>query len=530
MAGRIPEVTRRKLASAQVGVVRADPSLSRALSGAGRELVRRGGQQVQREQTQIKQLQAQQAQTQSALDTVTASSGIAKFNSELNVIGRDAQSQGEYDKAVQEALNRNSGDFTSDDARARFGTKAAALMTRKADSFFKRNENRKIEGVQTGLNDTVEGLSEEIDDVFSDPDIPVADKLAIFADNIDIANDTISGAKDALSPEALKAFRGESAQALTRAAVLALMESDPDGVESFLSLIDAGDILDKEEISDIRKQATGMAESKKKLRKTLTTRAQNTTGQDWAQRTAKGNPPTENEINAAIWNGTATEKDARAVRKLKASKRKVFIGDNPRTVTGLLNQYSLLAKSLIDEGVDEDGGDLEPLLMAKVSGFRQKVMESMEAGTLSLPTGKKWLNRMEPIFQGGVTSLVKRVGVEQSAFLWGTTFVELITKPEDKEIATATFMNELMDRIDKGEQKAGAQLESTDIKEIMDKLVDDFTLKLNPNAGTFKLGDIRDIGGQKFKIVAKTLAGDALYDDDLNAPISVIPRASKRPK
>jgi hypothetical protein len=154
-------------------------------------------------------------------------------------------------------------------------------------------------------------------------------------------------------------------------------------------------------------------------------------------------------------------------------------------------------------------------------------MESMEAGTVSLPTGRKWLNRIEPSFQGGVASLVKRITVEEKGMLWGTNFVELITKPEDVAAAKGAFTKELMDRIDIAEQKSGVALEPTDIKLIMDGISNDFVLQTNANAGTFKLGDIVDKGGEKYKVVGKNLAGEPLYDDNLNAPISVIPQATK---
>jgi hypothetical protein len=510
IAGRIPEMQRRKLASSAVGVVGADTSMASALHHTGR--VMRSVDQ------QNKQQEAKRSAAESKSNVSLAN---VKFRREVSAAGADKTlSEEDYYARLDELQEKYTGEL-DEDSRPDFITTSSATLVRAGEDYHKIKETRKMNTIVGNHRAADDEAANEVTEILGSELDPSSKMLAVSR--------VIQGRQDDydkhigdFDPLALDNAKKGSKFFIASSAVRDLIDADPESVDGFIDALQSSGTFTIKEEDAFRKQASDMAASKEKTRKINQTRLQNTTGQNWAQRSAQEDFPTEKEMAIAIQEGSATEADRKSVRDVKASTRKVFIGDNPQAEGELFTQYSAIAADLAE--VDDD---LEPILMANISSFRQKIMESMEAGTVSAPVGRKWLNRVEPAFQGGIASLVKRITVEEKGMMWGTNFVEMITKPEDVASAKSAFTNELMDRIDIAEEKEKAALKPSDIKVIMDGVTADFVLQTNANAGTFKLGDIVEKGGEKYKVTGKNLAGEPLYDDNLNAPISVVPQATK---
>ncbi|GAG11268.1 unnamed protein product, partial [marine sediment metagenome] len=251
MAGRIPEITRGKLASTATGTPGADLSTARALSTIGNELGKVANRQAKEEARTRKLKAAQQAKTQTAANKVAASKNAALFNTGLRKIRRDSLTQDDYDRDSQELFDSTLAGMEDDGAKGRFSEKASGLMVTQSNGFFDDNETRKIEGVAVDLEDTIEGLALDMETIFADPETHLASKRNSFLELMDLAEDTINDTEGALGPEAREKFRNESRATLAKTAALALLENDPDSLEEFKEEI--GGMLSQEENQQLQK-------------------------------------------------------------------------------------------------------------------------------------------------------------------------------------------------------------------------------------------------------------------------------------
>lgn len=513
MAGRIPETTRRRLASSVVGTPGQDLSLSRIFATTGEVL-------GQAEREKAKQEQARRVKTQTALDTTSASRGVAGFNSELNRIGRDARTQEEYDTTVKESFQRKLQGFDNDEARAQFSKKASTLMVRKGDQFFNRNEDKKLEIIQVGLNNSVEELAAETEDIFGDPGLTLDDKLLFFASNLDVAQDTINGAKDALGAEAHSNFSEETAQTLARTAALSLLETNPEQVDEFLDEINAAGILDKEEISQIKDDAADYEKKIARSREAATKIRQSTVEDDFTNRALdEENPPSLSEIDSAVLNGDISESYARKLKAFNKSSRAIFAQDNPATYGELQTQFSAITKTKETRGgrkitVNKDTS------LEQLSLFRQGVLESMEAGEISKETGKLWMNRISPKFNEKIDELLKNINnvdIEIDNAFDMTS--RIITDPAELQEANMRLQKDLMQGIDSFERDKGSRASLQEMRGILQGVTKEFVHSNNPDRSVYALGEVIQRKGRKWIIYDFTSTGSPMLSSNLDRKI-----------
>ncbi len=520
MAGRIPEAQSRRLASQLVGTPGIDPSgqiLAKGLVKASKQFQKQNEAQAQAEAKQ-------DAFRKRALTDSRSAIGVVDFNNELDQLRRGSKNLEEYTEAAKKLLEDRVGGIEDDDERNAFSNDASRLLIAKNQKFAKEFRNQELDEIETNVNTAVDGIAGSVSDLFGDRLGPVPstfdEKMDGFSLSIEMANEAIDQQTANFSPSELAKFRQDAATAFARAAINGLLDSSPEDVAAFLDEQVAGeeDILPPEEVEELRKYATDVAESRRKQAEAINKRLQNDTGTQWANRSAAGNPPTETEMQEALLKNQATEKDVRAVRNLKASKNKVFLGDNPQAYLRLAEEATNLISSLAKEAEDED---IEFVTMEALARFRQGVMEAMQEGTVSQSTGKKWLNAISPKFNEKLEETFKAINNKAiSVGGWSLDMVsKVITDPVEIAEAGMRLQLDLMDRIDVAENKLGRRISLPEMSGLLKSVKSEFVHSVNPNRSIYAIGETIQSEGKLWVVYDFKENGDPRLSDFLDRPL-----------
>ena len=283
-------------------------------------------------------------------------------------------------------------------------------------------------------------------------------------------------------------------------------------------------LISPDEVTKLKQYATSVKIAQERAAKAFQIEVQNDMGQKWAVRLGEGDPPTESEMITAKLNNEVTEADISAVRKWKASSKKVFLGDNPKVYAELFEEFAAIRPKVKRSASAQLTEDKKNLTFEQVALFRQRTLESMAEGEISQSIGDRWLRRITPRFNEGADELLKSINEVTVAEGWFFDTTENILK-DPNEIADATMrlQDELMKGIDTKEDELDRRLNFDEFKELADDIKTNFTFRTNQNKGTYKLGEIRQISGKLWRVTGYDTDGEPIIDDNLDAPVKEAP-------
>jgi len=533
MAGRIPEFQRQKLASSAVGIVGADTSVARAVSGLGRTVTAIGNQQVQQERQQAQQDLKQSARRSQAESRSRVNLSEVQFRRRLAQLGADSQSQEDYNTGQDELFQEFTAEM-SDEDRAAFNTVATDAMIRKGDQFSKVNENRKLNNLKANIDAADDEAALEAAEIFSFPDseIDVGTKLIMFSDVVADRMEALEDHTDDLTGAGVREAQKGAIAKITTGVLEELMETDPEAVPEFLDVIKDTGAFNTEEMGDIRDQAAKMAEAQKKQAKLFGMRQGFSRAQQWSALPA-GKYPSSQDISQAQLNGEVTAGEAKAMRDLKASSNRTFLGDNPTDLVGLT--ASIQQALTLEKRKGEVGGffspgsffdtkeeealekDLEARFYAATALSRQKILESMESGGVSESTGNKLLKSLGSAFTEDIVAIQKDVTtIINQTKLAGNTAFAMFTDEARVTEAQGAIEADYLQRIDVESNKKGRDLTLDEVVAVRARVIDDFTTEINPAKTAFPIGSVHRRNGQVLQVLGYRENGNPYFTTTVN--------------
>lgn len=512
--GRIPEVSRGRLASSVVGT----PGIDRSTEAAFQTL-------AQVSEREFVAQRAQDAKIQQANDTVNANVRAVNFDNKIERLSREDLTPEEYTKRAGELFTKTLGDIKSPRERSFFSTKGSELLRRKNDAVFKRDQNRKIQNIQTGVNSAIDQSAAGIADIFSDPEEDPADKLLELSSKMELIGTLVEESKGSFSAKAIEDIKKEFPETLARAAVQGLMDSNPEQIEGLLDSLKDSNIFTPDQISQFRKDADQFIKRKNQLAKSAGLKIQFGLEGSWASDAAKGEFRSESEIEQAILNKDISVSFGTAYKRRKKSDRAIFDGQNVRSSAELVTKFVELGAPKTGKGKRTFTFN-EEVTFEDISLFRQNVMEAREVGNISASDEARYLRLVEPKFQENVQALMEDLAKKSATLDNAQSIAKVATSEENRDALTTTFTAELLDRIDIEENQTGQRLSNERHKELSKKIMDDILVGFQINRGRFHLGQIVTVNGQDQKIVGWRLDGRTVIDD-VHKPILPVPLPGK---
>lgn len=521
MAGRIPERQRRKLASQQVGTPGLDLSSAR-LAGQLAGTSEAFAKEARKESLAKRKVEAKQtALRKGALIDSRSAIGLVDLNNDLDDLKRGSKDIRDYNEKAGALLQERIDDIEDDELRASFSSDASRLLKNKNTKFSKDFRNEELDEIKSNLDSTTDRFAQSIGDLFSNKtegaakDLP--GKIDTFNFLVEMFTDSSNKFKDALGSASLADFKQKAATEFARSAIDGLMETNPEDVDKFLDSSGVSELLPPDEVRAIKTEASKLRQARQRdsdfQRKVL----QSSTATNFFKDTAEGRAPSPTVLNFSVAEGTLTKEDADSIRKYESSlKKKEFLGDNPKTYSGLLTSYGAITVDKRGKRKVSDEATLESL-----SIFRQQVMESMQTGDISRATGKKWLAMIGPKFDEEVTKTLDNIGnVNIVSGTWeGIT--SLFSNKDDKTKLelTVELQNDLMQMIDEQEDLLGKRLNIREMSGIVEDLKINFTFKNNKARIDFPAGRVITIEDIRYKVVGHAEDGMPLLDPNLSAPL-----------
>ena len=522
MAGIIPEGQRRRLQSARVGTAGVDLSTARAISSVAGAV----------KKVEAKQAKAEAKQSalrkQALTDSRTAIRG-SKFATKVSSIRSASTDPEDFNTKIGELLESDVAGIEDDTERAAFSRFASNHVLSQSLRANKHFRDRELGEIENNININAETNAMFLSDTFglvgvSLTDIPLSSAIEDFDEVNKLHDAQLDTFTQALGLQKVQELKQNDRAMNARGAVSALVDSSPRDVEEFINRA-VKDLLPPDEVQEIREYATRVAVAREKQKKALRIRTQNDTGETWANRLAAGDVPTEAEMATAKLNNEVTEADITAVRKWKASDKKVFLGDNAKAYAGLVTEFGAIGPETQKRADKQLKEDMQNITFEQVALFRQRVLESMAEGEISQGTGQKWLTRITPRFNEGVDGLLNSINTVVTAEGWWSDSTEqILTDPNEVIEANMRMQNQLMQEIDNQENKLDRRLRFDEIKTITDDIKTNFTFRTNQDRGTYKLGEIRQLSGRLYRVTGYDLDGEPILNDDLNASVSEAPK------
>lgn len=475
----IPIRSRRRLASSVVGTLGVDTTQAQILATGAKVALNLGGQvkahreaRDKRAEKREKDRNAQSARRDSFVNRSEANRQMVDFNRGLNVIGRDARSQQEYDEQTDQLFNDFSSAFESDDARARFISSAGPKMQSKGDRFFIKNEQDKIDTIQSNVNIAVDKITEDVSLSMSDDQLRFGEKMLDFASSVQDASTVLQDMEGSMSPAAFENFSKEIVSGMATEAVLSLMTANPDQVEPFLNALEDNTPFNKEDIGRIMDQANQYKRKQTELRNRTRVVNNSNLVSDLLLRMTDGEEIPETEINRLLLltpaNGGINATQAGALRASNTTNAREFTGGTAFSHNQLMELYrnipldrDIAAKvqtKTLREDIERTADPLREFIhpsntltpddrtfrtkkgeetpeekedasnvdnfFAQVAGFRQRVMEARELGSkkggITDKQAKGLLSIVNPVFRGGVEEIIDQIVKKQTFYTRST--------------------------------------------------------------------------------------------------------------
>jgi len=474
----IPIRSRRRLASSVVGTLGVDTTNAQILAQGAEVALNLAGvaKQTRLKKERKKEIEAakrerernaQSARRDSFVNRSEANRQMVDFNRGLNVIGRDAKNQQEYDEQTGQLFNEFSEGFDSEDARARFISSASPKMQSKGDRFFIKNEQDKIDTIQSNVNIAVDKITEDVSLSMSDDQSRFGEKMLDFASSVQDASTVLQDMEGSMSPAAFENFSKEIVSGMAKEAVLSLMTANPDQVEPFLNALEDNTPFNKEDTGRIMDQANQYKRKQTELRNRTITVNNSNLESDLLLRMSDGEEIPETEINRLLLltpaNGGINATQAGALRNYNTTNAREFTGGTAFSHNQLMEFYRDIPLTL-DETPEEQAAKLKkdiertagPLqekvshakdpafrtkerqgspeeqletsnvdnFFAQVAGFRQRVMEARELGSkkggITDKQAKGLLSIVNPVFRGGVEEIIDQIVRKRTFYVRST--------------------------------------------------------------------------------------------------------------
>jgi len=519
MAGAIPERQQNRLTSQLVGTAGVDTSASRFFGGVARTS-QEFTQIEQKKQLEQRRITARtDALRKKAVVDSRSAMGIVDFNNELDKLKSESKDINDYSEKAKALLQDKVEGIEDDDLRASFSKTASDLLISKNNKFSKDFKNEDEDEITSNVNAMVNSGANEISSIYSTQDT-LEGKLEDSAFVIGLTLDTLDKLEGKLGAEATAKAKKSAIDTYLKSAIGGLLDSNPKDIDRFINEAVKGNkelqgLITPQDLEGISKYAADLVKAREREAKALNLRKQNSVANDWATRIANGEQLSEREMAIAVLRGDATATDAAAARKVKASNKKVFLGDNPETYAGMIDEFISLDKTIRTLP--------EAASLAKIAGFRQKLMESMDAGTMSMTTGQKWMKQITPKFNERLGELFDQINKITVVRDWAFDTVEdILPSKEEQVTAQVRLTNDLFDAIDKEENRVGRRLDLTELKVVTDTVKDNFKLRINSDAGLFRLGELHQVGGKIYRVVGFDTDMTPLLEDDLAAPVKKV--------
>lgn len=517
----IPRRHRGRLASAAVGTLGVDTTTAELLSTVGGQVTQLAGGLARQDRAEQVERQKLLQKQRDAANTVAADRHAGDFETSMIELRRSASNLRDFSDRSSSLMQEFADRIEDPRAKEKFSTRAHASMKSQRDKFSAREDEERLAGIVTNINEALDSSAEAVSREFRDPSSDMGRKMEFLNDMVDRSRATLANAKDAISPGQFKAMSEQQAKTLAEAALTSMVDSTPELMEDFLSSPAIDDLFSDKEVDELRSAAADHIKKRNAFDELVRERQQFNTGQEFVQRVNTPEAPTETEIRQAERDGSLSEKDAKLIRGIKRSSKLFFSINNSQTQAQLSDSFRNMGfESTTERGIKAAN---KKLSFGQVSLFRQQIMEAMEAGEISQDQGNLWLKRISPKFNEGIDELSERFTLEEDGEHWFDDTVDMFTSPEEKDEARMTFQLMYMRRIDQAGDEAtqqGKKLTFTQVKEISMETLEQFKLISNPNYGKYELGTIlTDSDGVEMKVLGYDIDGEPVISLDLDTPI-----------
>jgi len=280
----IPEFQRRKLASSVVGTPGLDLGTAQALADVGGVLAK-GAERLGKERRLEERVDRARLERSKEAEAKTgANLQLARFDNDLNNLRKNAIDEDAFIDGASLLLESHEEDITSDRERELFSLAGSGTIRNRTANFRKELQQRTLGKIASNLNQNAEEVASGIANAFNDPDAPLDEKLVFFGEKMDNLIKMAGDAKPELGSAAHLEFSENSANAAASAAVQGLMESNPEDIPEFLSVLGEEAGFSPADISAFLADAKKASDRKKAVSDLLVARDQNQNHHDMTTR------------------------------------------------------------------------------------------------------------------------------------------------------------------------------------------------------------------------------------------------------
>ena len=542
----IPEFQRSRLASSAVGVAPVDTSgqdIANAIGGVaghiGQDATTIGRINLQKEREAARLLKQERDAVDNAASEITAASEGIKAEGAILDSARTSATLEDYQATATNIAEQGAAGISDQKARSLYSQHTARAMREGGVEFHKVDTQRKLEGIRSDMEGSIEVLGRQTMDAFTDVGMTAEDRLGRLALNTARGAELIATAQrsGALTPESARKASENTADALARSAIFGLMESDPEAVESFIDQVINEGILEPGEKTKFLKEANNLMAAQKRNVELRQAKKRVSLQADLLEQTLDPNKPNPSALDRSIADAAGdispgfNEKlsEVMAVQGAKVERNDAAL-ELSRSIASLPTTVT----SKRARGGRKQVFDTEKISFEQVARLQQQIVEAVASKAITSTQGQNYLKQITPLFNQEAEEVLNEQAERVfGSFLkspWTTDTIDAWLKdpvtgevdPTVREAAIVGMQDMFLSRLNEYEASKGRRASSAETTEILSITTEDFQDSMRVEAGEdAKLGTVMNHPRYGLAVaVGYGRGGKILWDNDLKASIN----------